>query len=105
MFKFPGLPGNWGRLGLVLVAGGLLAGCGPFASAAPGGDTFNPFAIEFRGIDQHQADASTNDFAAAQALAQSFRAGQANLDQVAVQLVAAPDLAAGGTFHLKAGDT
>src|SRR5438045_5887312 len=106
MFKFPMLPGKWSWPGIVLLAVALLAGCGAVGAEAPGGgDTFNPFAIEFRAIDQHREDASTNDFVAAHALAQSFRSDQANLNQIAVQLKAAPGLAAGGTFHLKAGAT
>src|SRR5438067_132159 len=44
----------------------LLGGCGPLQSDATGGDSFNPFALEFRDLAQPHAEAGTADFPTAQ---------------------------------------
>ena len=86
---------------LLALLGGLLAGCTPAAAPTPGRG-FNPLALEFRGIDQFHAGATTAAYSGVTNLAQSFRSEQANLNQVAIQQLQFPQLAE-GRFLLKAG--
>ena len=99
-------------LGLVLLLGGLLAGCGTTALPANGmreaGDGTDPFvrqpldpwAVSLPDVDQHHMGATTA--AAQQRVGQSFRATQANLHAVAVRLVSPPDRSSGAVFRLAA---
>ncbi|MDQ2809609.1 MAG: hypothetical protein M3Z04_22270 [Chloroflexota bacterium] len=97
-------------LGLLLLIGGLLAGCGTTALPANGmgeaGDGTDPFvrqpldpwAVSLPDVDQHHLGATTA--AAQHRVGQSFRATQANLHAVAVRLVSPPNVSAGAVFRL-----
>ncbi len=103
--------GRRGGLLLLLLLGGLAAGCNAnpvpagMKEAGDGTDPFvrqplNPWAVSLPDTDQHHTGTTTA--AAQHRFGQSFRATQANLHAVAVRLVSPPQPATDAVFRLAA---
>src|SRR5690349_15765691 len=70
--------------GLFFCVGVLLTGCS--FESAPAETGFNPLAIPVLGIDQFHSGLATDSVPGTSAIAQSFRATQPGLDEIALQL-------------------